>query len=99
MSVYDLDAVIAEATPREPFRFKFGGEAYELPASPDLRAFAALTAERLDDGFRLLLGPDQWSRLQASDSVFDQTAFEHLIVAYQEHVGADLGESGASTPS
>lgn len=99
MSVYDLDAVIAESAPREPFRFKFGGEEYVLPASPDLRAFAALSAERLDDGFRLMLGPDQWARLQACDAVFDQTAFEHLIVAYQEHVGADLGESGASATS
>lgn len=96
---FDLSAALAEREKKPAFGFEFGGEHFELPASPDLRAFAALTAGRLDDGFRLLLGADQWARLQAVDEVFDDTAFEVLFETYQQHIGTDLGESTASATS
>lgn len=92
---FDLDAVLAESPRGTPFRFRFGGELYELPADPDLRALAALNAERLDEGFRMLLGATQWERMRASDTSFGNEAFEKLLVRYQKHVG-DLGESPAS---
>lgn len=97
--VYDLDAVIAERTEKAPFIFRFGGEAYSLPPRPDMRAAAALSAGRLDDGFRLLLGEAQWERLQASPATFDDSAFLAMYEAYQTHIGEDLGESKASPSS
>lgn len=94
---YDLDAVIAEREPRSPFTFRFGGEVYSLPAWPDLRAAAALDTGRIYDGLRLLLGAEQWARLQAAEAVFDEDAFVDMYRAYQRHIGAALGESGASS--
>lgn len=94
---FDLDAVVAEQEPPEPFEFTFGGETYSLPGEPDVRAFAALTAERLDEGLRLLLGAEQWKRMQDSPAHFRQSQLEALIVAYGAHVGADVGESQASS--
>jgi hypothetical protein len=95
---FDLDAVIAEREPVKAFRFRFAGERYTLPGDPDLRAIAALRADRLDEGFRMLLGEKQWDRMQAADAVFDNASFEALFERYQKHVG-DLGESQASTDS
>lgn len=94
--VYDLDAVIAEREPARPFTFKFGGDVYTLPPRPDMRAAAALAAGRLDEGFAMLLGADQYERLQAAEAVFDDEALLSMMNAYQAHVGLDLGESAAS---
>ena len=41
--VFDLDAIGAEAR-GEPFRFRFGGEDYELPPSIDMLAVPAMVA-------------------------------------------------------
>jgi hypothetical protein len=97
--VFDLDAVLAEGVAPTPFRFRFGGEDYELPAHVDLRAIAAFDAGRLDDALRLMLGAEQYQRLQRSSAVFDQQAFVALFEAYSEHEGSNLGESPASTDS
>lgn len=97
--IFDLDALIAEREEKAPFVFRFGGEAYSLPPRPDLRAAAAFSDERINDGFRILLGAAQWERLQAAEQVFDDKAFESMYLAYQAHIGADLGESSASAKS
>jgi hypothetical protein len=96
---FDLDKVLAERKKTPPFQFTFDGERYVLPGRPDVRAAAAMSAGRLDDGFRLLLGPDQWDKLQASPKVFDDDALITLMEAYQAHSGEDLGEFRASTNS
>ncbi len=98
-NVFDLDAVLAEREPKSPFVFRFGADTFSLPASPDLRVIAAFESERVDDGFRLLFGTEQWERLQASEKVLDADAFAALFAAYTAHIGEDLGESKASPKS
>lgn len=95
---FDLDALEHEAN-GEPFTFRFGGEVYSLPASPDLRAIASLEAQRLDDALLRLLGEEQYGRLMASPATFDAPTFETLLEAYREHLGVAPGNSSASTGS
>ena len=97
-NVFDFDALAAEET-GEPFRFRFGGEDYELPSRIDVRAVAAMAAGRMDDSLRMLLGADQWTRLQASPAVFNDHTFEALLDRYLAHEGTTMGESSASTSS
>jgi hypothetical protein len=102
--VFDLDALIRERE-QQPFRFRFGGDDYEFPPSVDLRL--AKTIEQLPkagvggmvDLLRDLLGPDQWARLEASESVFDLVTFMALLDRYGEHLGSSMGESVASSSS
>ena len=96
--VFDLDALTAEEA-GEPFRFRFGGEMYELPARVDLRMALALEAGRLGETLERLLGPDQWERLQASPAVLDGPAFQALLVKYLGAQGMTVGESSASSAS
>lgn len=98
MTTFDLDAAVREAG-GEPFAFDFGGEHYELPPQVDLRAAAAFSDARLEDGLRLLLGAEQWQRLQASPAVFSVSALKALLDAYGAHMGQTVGESQASTGS
>lgn len=96
--VFDLDAVANEAN-GEPFRFRFGGEDYELPPSIDIRAVVAMQAGRLDEGLRALLTPAQWERVQASPSVLSGKVLLSLFEAYARHSGLTVGESSGSTSS
>lgn len=101
--VFDLD-VLRREREQEPFRFRFGGEEFELPASPDVRAVAAWSAaaaddSRFEDALRTLLGQAQWVRLVAVEDVFDMASFQALMEAYGEFTGAAMGESQASSPS
>lgn len=98
--VFDLDAVVAEREPRPPFVFRFGGEEYSLPGSPDAIAFALLSKEETSaDGLMRLLGPEQWERIQSATAVLDGPTFRTLVDAYVGHAGVDVGESAASTTS
>jgi hypothetical protein len=100
---FDLDSLFAEeeTTPtKAPWSFRFGGERYTLPPHMDVRAMAAVGAGRLDDGLRMLLGPDQWDQLQASPKVFDTPRLKAIIERYALYAeGVSLGESSASTAS
>jgi hypothetical protein len=98
MTKFDLDALVREAE-TDPFVFTFGGEDYELPSQPDIRAVAAMTAGRLDQALTLLLGPDQWERMQSAEAVFDMTSLQALMEAYVAHGGTSLGNSQAPTSS
>jgi hypothetical protein len=89
--VYDLDAVLAERAPKEPFTFRFGGELFELPAEPDVRALAAFAGGRLDEAMKLLLGSDQHARMEAVDAVLDVGALTALLGKYGDHAGIELG--------
>jgi hypothetical protein len=97
---FDLDAAVAEvAAGREPFRFTFGGENYELPPRMDIRALGMFTKGDVHDGLRLLLGADQFERMLASPAVFSDEAFGKLVEAYAAHQNTTVGESSASTSS
>lgn len=89
--VFDLDALAAEAT-GEPFRFRFGGEDYELPPTIDIRAVAHAQEGRLSSALRLMMTGDQWDRLERSTGRFDLPALRALFKAYGDHSGAQLGE-------
>jgi hypothetical protein len=97
--LFDLDALAAEADGKEPFRFQFGGEAYELPSELDIRGTAALSSGRVYEGLQMLLGDEQWQRMQDADAVLTDRMLGALFEAYAEHAGLSLGESSASTDS
>ena len=96
--VFDLDALANEAT-GEPFRFKFGGEDYELPPTMDIRAVAAMSAGRLDAALRTMLGAEQWARLEAAPAVLNGQMLMSLFERYAKHSGFTVGEASGSTGS
>ena len=95
---FDLDALSREST-AEPFRFRFGGQTFELPATMDFRIVGALNDGRVDRAFRRLFTTEQWDQLDNIDAVLDLNGIMELLKAYAAHSGAALGESQASTPS
>lgn len=97
--VFNLDAVAAEAEGRPPFLFVFGGEEYELPGEVNMIAAGALSEGLIFKGLEWLLGPDQWVRMQDSETVLTDGMLSALFEKYQEHVGTTMGESPASTRS
>ena len=96
---FDLDALAAEAEGVSPFEFTFGGESYQLPGQFDMRAAAALSAGKVYEGLELLLGGDQWARMQTAEQVLTDAMLGALLDRYAEHTGVSLGESSASTSS
>lgn len=96
--VFDLDAIANEAT-GEPFRFRFGGEDYELPPNIDMRVVAAMQSGRLDDALRQMLNTEQWARIQASTAVLNSQVLLALFERYSKHSGLSVGESSGSTSS
>jgi hypothetical protein len=96
--MYKVEAVTREADP-QPWEFEYGGEVYQLPSDIDMRVVAALDGGRLDDAFRMLLGPEQWARLQDSECMFGPQQFGDLMQAYFEDLGLDQAKPLASTVS
>lgn len=100
MATFDLDALLDDNEEREPFAFKWDGEEYELPPVRDMRAVGAISAGRIYDGLLLLLGPEQWARIQASPKVLSAPKLRKLLDAYSEYIdGLNVGESSASSSS
>lgn len=95
---YHVDAIAREADPN-PWEFEFGGETYTLPSDLDMRAMAALNGGRLDDALRILIGPEQWERMQASSYVFGPKQLNDLMQTYLSDLGIDLGKPLPSTDS
>lgn len=98
MASFDLDALIAEAT-GVPFTFRFGGDEYTCPASIDVRAVSALAAGDLVGALRVMVGDEQWARLEASPQTLGVVAIGKLIEAYAAHQGVSVGESFGSSSS
>ena len=100
---YVLEAIQREADPN-PWPFVFDGETYYLPSDWDIRAMAAFTGGRLDDAFLILLGDEQWQRMQASPRIFGAAQLEALMTSYSQAIGVDLekalrsGQSSAPRP-
>ncbi|MDH4158650.1 MAG: hypothetical protein OEV62_00150 [Actinomycetota bacterium] len=83
-SGFDLDAVARDAD-GAAFEFTFGGQGWELPANPDMRAVDELTRDPMA-GLSRLLG-DQWADFEALPQVFGAREFAALLEAYQSHLG------------
>lgn len=96
---FDLDALAAEAAGKEPFRFRFGGQDYVLPADMNILAAAAFTHGDIYEGLELLLGVEQWDQMLNSEAVLTDAMLSGLFDKYQSHMGIDVGESSASTVS
>lgn len=94
----DLDAVTAEATTTEPFKFTFGGEKYKVTAeNADMRIVIRMTDNELAEALRLMLGAEQYARLDASPEAFTDERLAALYEGWCAHYG--LGEPGKSEAS
>jgi hypothetical protein len=89
--VYKVEALAREAN-KDAWKFEFDGDVYSLPPDFDMLAAAKLTGGDILGGLQLLLGPDQWKRLEASPKVFGIKAMIELLQAYCTDIGVDLGE-------
>lgn len=94
----DLDAIQNEADDK-PFEFTFGGDTYTLPPRIDMRAVGAMSEGRVGDALRMMLGAEQWKRIQQAEAVLDDRKLGALMEAYAEHNGVTVGESSASVSS
>jgi hypothetical protein len=95
--VFDVDALVVEAG-RKPFRFRLGGDTYTMPPSPDFRAVEAISnGADANIVLGLLMGDDQWKRLQDSEAVIDVWALKQIMDRYAEHAGVTVPNSPGST--
>jgi hypothetical protein len=93
----DLDAI---ANDGEPYRFKFGGEDYEMPPDIDLTSIALLDSGDPERALERLLGEEQWQRMVESPAAFGIRQLKALLQGYSQHLGMDsLGGSLASPGS
>lgn len=96
--MYELKALEREAD-EAPWEFSFDSETYRLPSQPDIRVITAFTTGDLERAFTLLLGAEQWQRLQGSPKLLGIKALQDLLTAYFTDAGMDAEKSTASTPS
>lgn len=95
--VFDLDALASEGV---PFRYRFGGEDYEMPLDIDLPTVAKLDHGDAEGALKAILGDEQWARMVASPHVFGVKSLMALLDAYAKHLGLEnLGGLFASTDS
>lgn len=95
---FDLDAVLAESTDVEPFRFVFDGNTYEIPGGDvDVRILALWEKRRLDLVLQLLVGDEQWEQMRSTDKMIGGRAIEAVFEAFVEHAqGVKAGKSSRS---
>lgn len=116
--IFDLDAVIADAIAGDPedppFRFKWGGETFELPsvASRDIRdqitflgmlerlqkREADLDPAEILELIEFVLGADVLAKMRARRPVSPRAAMK-LIEAWMHNNSGELGKSSASMAS
>ncbi|AYF29314.1 hypothetical protein CSH63_17950 [Micromonospora tulbaghiae] len=100
--VFDLDAYVA-ANRQTPYRFRYGGQNWELPGSPkdtDWRVTEAAdqgSQEAIRTLFRRGLGPDRWAEFEKLPQ--PTGAMTELFNRWQQHSGMKPGESQASPDS
>jgi hypothetical protein len=102
--VFNLNAVKVEAKDHPPFRFTWGpkGQRWEMKHRelidqlPVYEAAARNQAEATLLSLKAALG-DQWEEFRKIPLLPEQ--MEKLTDAYDEHCGADEGESSGSTDS
>ncbi|MGW3888886.1 hypothetical protein ACWD69_09365 [Micromonospora chokoriensis] len=100
--VFDLDAYV-QANRKPPFKFRFGGQSFEMPGSPqdiDWRVTEAAdmgNVEAMRALFKRGLGKEQ---LQRFDDLQQPTgAMGELFRRWQAHAGIKPGELPASPDS
>lgn len=86
--VFDADAFQREGD-RPDFVFRFGGEEYRLPFSPDVRAVSRIRMDNLVGAFEAILGAEQWARIEASQTILDLPTLKAILDAYAKHGGLD----------
>jgi hypothetical protein len=91
---FNLDAVLGE-----PFTFTFDGAEYVLPVDVPWDVSQLLNDGKAQDAMRILLGDDQWRRLEESPKTFGTRSFVEVVGAYMKHLGLREGESEASPSS
>jgi hypothetical protein len=96
-AVFDLDALAAEEV-AEPFRFTFGGQAFEA-AVFDPRALGPFGVGDIDAGLRYMLGREQAARLAAVEQPLGMGQLQALVAAWTAHFGMDAGKAPASSRS
>lgn len=95
--VFDLDAFEVEG---EPFRFRHGGQDYELPPDIDLTTVRVLDSGDVERVFERLLGEDVWKAISEGETRFGVKKLLALLDAYTKHLGVEsLGGSSASAAS
>lgn len=88
--VFDLDAIEKEG---KPFRWKFGGSLFSFPPNPPIAAIEYLSKGDLQMALWLLLGEEEYERLDALPKLMDDEEFRQLVERYFSRVGAPLGKS------
>lgn len=99
--ILDLDALVNEAK-GVPFRFKFGGDVYDLGSHMDVRAATLMTKGDIDAAMRILMGNEQWQRMMDSPQLLTAEAFVAIFNGFAAHSGVDLpnsSDSASSSPS
>lgn len=94
--VFDLDAIEKEG---EPFPWKFGGVDFEFPADPPIEALEFLAKGDAQMCLWVLLGKDEYERLDALPGRLGTRQFGALTDAYFKHVGIDQGKSSRPSKS
>ncbi len=99
--VFDLDAYVAEHR-KTPYRFRYGGQDFELPHAQDTDWRVAEAADQDDVDaiqtlFRRGMGPEQWARFEQLPQ--PAGAMGELFRRWQAHSGTTPGESPASPSS
>jgi len=99
--VFDLDAYVAEHR-KDPYRFRYGGQDFELPHAQDtdwrvMEAADQGDVEAIRTLFRLGLGAEQWARFEQLPQ--PAGAMGELFRRWQAHSGTKPGESPASPSS
>jgi hypothetical protein len=90
-AVFDLDAAVSEAD-REPFRFSFGGEDFEIAPVVDVRVQVRASERDLYGALSMFLGEEQYKRLDKVDKPFTMDHLRKLMEAHVAHCGENPGE-------
>lgn len=96
--VFDLDALKFEET-TEPFKFKFGGQEFEIPTHYDPRIFRRAGQGDLAGALLAMIGDAQFERLDAIDQPFDERHMSALFKAWAASDLVTVGEAKASSRS
>lgn len=88
-----------------PYRFRWGGQVWELPHPRDLPVPLIdlvdsddLDLGRVRDALVSAFGADQWARLNKTRP-FPTSALPELFTRWMAHGGVDVGESSSSADS
>lgn len=100
--VFNLDDAVAkqEAARDEkpPFMFEFGGDTYTTvsPNKLDPRDMSESLSRDPSAQLMMILGAEQWERLEASPAEFTVMHLESLLEAWYGHHDLSVGKSGGS---